>query len=97
MSVEEEGLTDLFEAMTKLESREEIKKFMIDLCTPQELKALKERWNVCQLIDAGQLSYREIGQKLGVSTTTVTRVARFLRDEPYLGYSTLLSKLKGEK
>ncbi|MDR1233985.1 MAG: trp operon repressor [Holosporales bacterium] len=93
----DDDLIDLFEAMTKLETRDEIERFLTDLCTPQELKSLKERWKVCQLIDSGQMSYREIGTKLGVSTTTVTRVARFLRDEPYLGYATLLYKIKGEK
>ena len=80
-----------------LENPEEVVNFLKDLCTPQELKALNERWEVCRLLDDGALSYRKISEKTGTSTTTIARVARFLNDEPYKGYRSLLDKIKKEK
>ena len=38
------------------------------------------------------MSYREINAQTGVSTTTIGRVARFLRDEPHGGYRAVLEK-----
>ena len=87
----------LFEAVVRLENSEEVADFLKDLCTPQELKALQERWEVCQLLADGELSYRQISKQTGSSTTTIGRVARFLNDEPYKGYRKLLDKIKKEK
>jgi TrpR-related protein YerC/YecD len=77
-----------------LESEDEAEKFLLDLCTPKELKAMKERWRVCQMLERGKLSYREISNATGASTTTVTRVARFLNGEPHGGYRSLIDKTK---
>jgi TrpR-related protein YerC/YecD len=89
-------ITSLFEAFLLLKTANEIEKFFIDLCTPQEIKTMKERWEVCQLLASGDFSYREIQKITGTSTTTITRVARFLNDEPYKGYLTLLNKIKDQ-
>lgn len=88
---------DLFEALLLLENSEEAETFLKDLCTPQELKALKERWEVCQLLNERKLSYRQISNLTGSSTTTIGRVARFLNDEPYQGYKKILNKIRKEK
>ena len=53
-----------------------------------------QRWHVARLLDAGELSYREIHDETGVSTTTITRVARFLEQEPNQGYRLVLDRLK---
>ncbi len=79
-------------AFLQLKTAEEIQKFLRDLCTPKELREFEQRWEVCQLLYAGQLSYREIAGKTGASVTTITRVARFLRDEPHQGYNSVLEK-----
>lgn len=84
---------DLFDAMLLLETPEEMRCFFKDLCTPQEISALKERWRVCQLLNQGSLSYRDIHALTGASLTTIGRVARFLKEEPYAGYKTLLHKI----
>lgn len=49
--------------------------FLIDLCTPAELRALSDRWRVVPLLKAGE-PYRVIYEKTGVSVTTVGRIAR---------------------
>jgi len=84
----------LYDAFALLKDSEEIKRFMIDLCTPGEINAFSERWAIARLLEEGQLSYRDISAKTGASTTTVARVARFLRQEPYQGYKIVLDRLK---
>jgi TrpR-related protein YerC/YecD len=88
------GLTELCDAFLLLETREEAYNFLKDLCTPQEITTLTERWRVCQLLEKGDLSYREIHRMTSASLTTIGRVARFLKDESYHGYRTLLEKTK---
>lgn len=85
---------ELFDAFVLLKSKEEVERFMKDLCTPQEIAALAERWRVCKLLESGDLSYREIHAQTGASLATITRVARFLKNEPHQGYTALLNKIK---
>ena len=84
----------LLDAILALRTREEARAFLADLCTPAEVRAMAERWEVARLLDEGRLSYREIAEKAGASTTTVVRVARFLKDMPYRGYRVVLDRLK---
>ena len=87
-------MKNLNEVLLLLENKNEVSDFLKDLCTPAELKALEERWAVAQLLYEDELSYREIAAKLKTSTTTVTRVARFLSSEPYQGYKRVLKRIK---
>tara|TARA_B100001939_G_scaffold90023_2_gene77110 strand:- start:2596 stop:2862 length:267 start_codon:yes stop_codon:yes gene_type:complete len=87
-------MKNLNEALLLLKNKNEVSDFLKDLCTPAELKALEERWAVAQLLYEDELSYREIAAKLKTSTTTVTRVARFLSSEPYQGYKRILKRIK---
>jgi len=87
---------DLAKALTSVKTAEEMERFLVDLCTPAELRALAERWHVAQMLDAGEQSYREINALTGVSTTTIGRVARFLKDEPHQGYRTVLDRMQGK-
>jgi len=86
--------TELFRAVLAVETVEECRRFFKDITTPAELAALSERWHVARLLDEGQSSYREIHEQTGVSTTTITRVARFLGHEPNQGYRLILDRLK---
>jgi len=87
---------DPAKALTTVKTAEEMERFLVDLCTPAELRALAERWHVAQILDAGEQSYREINALTGVSTTTIGRVARFLKDEPHQGYRTVLDRIQGQ-
>lgn len=90
-------MKNLNEVFILLNNKKEVNDFLKDLCTPNELKALEERWAVAQLLYKDELSYREIAAKLKTSTTTVTRVARFLSSEPYQGYKKVLKRIKNEE
>jgi TrpR-related protein YerC/YecD len=74
---ETKEMRELFDAMLSLESRAELERFLRDLCTLSELEAMAHRWQVARLVERG-LSYLEISERTGASTTTVTRVAHWL-------------------
>lgn len=83
---------NLYKAIEKLKNQHQVKAFLADLCTPKEIESLIERWEVAKLLSTEKYTYREIAEKLGASTTTVTRVARFLFSENNNGYKTILNK-----
>ncbi len=81
----------LSEALLSLETANEVKQFLEDLCTPAEIEAMVDRWRVAQLLDQGY-SYREIREITEVSVTTTGRVARFM-EMGTGGYRTVLGRL----
>ena len=85
----------LYEALASLKSKEEMRLFLLDICTPKEIEQLAERWEIARLLAEGQLSYRDIAAQTGASTTTVARVNRFLNQEPHQGYKMVLKRLFG--
>ena len=81
-------------ALLALKTPDEARRFLADLCTPAEVRALSERWHVARLLDEGARSYRDISEETGVSTATIVRVARFLREERHRGYRLVIDRLK---
>ena len=85
-------ITELFEAIASLRSAEEVGRFLRDLCTMSELEAMAHRWQVARLLEEG-LPYLEISKRTHASTTTVTRVAHWLRYGEG-GYRLVLNRQK---
>src|SRR5438477_5027911 len=81
-------MRELFATIVSLETEEEAERFFRDLCTLSELEAMAHRWQVARLLERG-LPYLEIAERTGASTTTVTRVAHWLRHGEG-GYRTAL-------
>jgi len=69
---------ELFETIASLRTKDEAQRFLRDLCTRAELDAMAHRWQVARLLDEG-LPYLEVAKRAHASTTTVTRVAQWLR------------------
>lgn len=84
----------LFEAVLALKDAAGCAAFFADLCTPAELEALAGRWKVARMLDQG-LPYREISERTGISTATVTRVARCLTYGREGGYRRVLDRRNG--
>lgn len=78
----------LFEVISGLQAVGDCRNFFKDLCTPAELQALVDRWQVVGLLQQN-LPYRRIHDMTGVSVTTIGRVARFLSDG-FGGYLTAI-------
>ena len=87
-------LDELCDALVTSSSSEEMRCLLLDLCTPAEIRTLSERWHVARLLDGTDLPYREIHDATGVSTTTIVRVSRFLRQEPHQGYRRAINALR---
>jgi TrpR-related protein YerC/YecD len=85
-------ITELCEAIVSLRSPDEAGRFLRDLCTMSELEAMAHRWQAARLLDEG-LPYLEISKRTHASTTTVTRVAHWLRYGEG-GYRLVLDRLK---
>jgi TrpR-related protein YerC/YecD len=73
----DDALHSLCAALAALDSAEDVRAFLTDLCTPAETEAMADRWRVVPLLLQG-LPYREIHDRTAVSVTTVGRVARCL-------------------
>lgn len=84
----------LFKAVIGLQSVEDCRNFFKDLCTPAELQALVDRWQVVGLLLEG-LPYRRIHELTGVSVTTIGRVARFLSDG-FGGYAAAVEQSQNQ-
>jgi len=70
---------ELIEAFMSLKDPKELGAFLRDLCTLEEIEEMSERWAIARMLDK-KIPYREIAEKLKVSTTTVSRVAFWLND-----------------
>ena len=71
---------DLIKVLSKIGAEKDIANFLRDLLTPQEIVEFATRFEIAGLLEKTDLSYREIAKKVGVSTTTVSRVALWLND-----------------
>lgn len=71
-------IKDLLRAVLSLKTLDEAERYFRDLCTLSELEAMAHRWQVAKLLDRG-LPYQEVAKEAHASTTTVTRVAHWLR------------------
>jgi TrpR-related protein YerC/YecD len=82
-------------ALISLRTVDDCRNFLRDLCTPAELQALVDRWQVVELLEQG-LTYRKIHDLTGVSVTTIGRVARFLTDG-FGGYRTAIDQVANDE
>lgn len=85
----------LYQAIASIKDEEECRKFLQDLCTVSELKAMEQRMEVAMLLDQG-LIYSEILERTGASSATISRVNRCLHYGAD-GYRTIIPRLKAQK
>ena len=79
----------LSQAFLSCKTEEDVANLLRDVGTLSELQAWAERLEVAKQLSKG-LSYREVARITGASTTTVTRVAKFIENGPG-GYRKLLN------
>ena len=82
----------LYRAIAALRDEDECRRFLEDLCTVSELKAMEQRIDVAVLLDEG-LIYSDILERTGASSATISRVNRCLHYGAD-GYRTVLPRLK---
>lgn len=89
-----EDVDFLFDAMKKLETREEFYNFFEDLCTVAELRSMAHRLTVARLLSEGK-TYLEVGELTGASTATISRISKCLAYGAD-GYNLILQRLRDE-
>ena len=81
----------LYESLLQLNNVEECRRFMEDLCTVTELKAMRQRIEVAMYLREGMI-YQDILKYTGASSATISRVNRCLQYGAD-GYQTVLPRL----
>ena len=84
---------NLIKALSKTTKEVDLANFMRDLLTTAEIAEFATRLEVARLLETSKLSYREIANAVGVSTTTVSRVSLWLKDGCE-GYKKALKNLQ---
>lgn len=84
-------IAELMSAIVSIETEEEALRFFTDLCTPAELEAMADRWQVVPMVREG-VPYRSIHEHTGVSVATITRIARCINLGEG-GYSLIADRL----
>ena len=92
---ERADVAQLVEAIGCLETADDVKAFLTDLCTPREICDFAQRLQVARYLDEGE-PYVEVQARTGASSTTVSRVSKALNGE-WGGYRNVLVKLEGER
>lgn len=82
----------LAEAILSIDDVDDLQAFLRDVCTLRELNELASRWHIARLLDDG-LPQREIADRVGASTATVTRVNQWLHHGTG-GYRLVLDRQK---
>ncbi len=90
--IKSESMDLLFEAILTLDSVDDCYKFFDDLCTSVELESFAHRLQVARLLNEHKV-YNSIVTETGVSTATISRVHRSLKDGND-GYNIVFDRLK---
>ena len=85
----------LYRAVVSIQTIEECRSFLDDLCTISELKALAQRMDVALLLDKG-LIYSEVRERTGASSATISRVNRCLQYGAG-GYQAIVPRLREQE
>ena len=82
---------ELAEAFLTLENKDEVKCFLRDLMTKQEINEFSNRFQVAQMLSKN-IQYNTIIDKTGLSSTTIARIQKWLKG-PIGGYRLVFNKL----
>ena len=84
----------LFDAICRLETRDDCEKFFEDICTIKEVQDMAQRLDAAILLEQG-VSYQTISEQVGISTATISRVSKCLNYGSG-GYRDALARMKEE-
>ena len=89
--MQEQMVDRLCEALCTLESPQEARALLADLCTVRETAEFAQRLEVAVMLRKGA-SYIEVSKATGASSTTVSRVSKCLNSGAG-GYAVVLDRL----
>ena len=88
------SLEYLVRGFLTLQTPEECRDFLEDLCTESELMEMSRRLRAAKMLKSNYI-YAEIAEQTGLSTATISRVNRCLKYGSE-GYLTVLDRLEKE-
>ncbi len=88
------ALEYLIRGLLTLQTQEECRSFLEDLCTESELLEMSRRLQAAKMLK-NNLIYADIAQRTGLSTATISRVNRCIKFGSE-GYLTVLDRLEKE-
>jgi TrpR-related protein YerC/YecD len=94
-NIHDESVKDLFIALLSLKTVDECYALLEDLCTPNELLSIAQRFQVGEMLKENR-TYKEISKVTGASTTTISRVNRLLNDDKH-GIEMAYERIRGKK
>ena len=72
---DEEMLQRLFELISSLETKEDVKILFSDLCTEHEIEQMAQRIRAAELLLEGK-TYTKVKEECDISSATLSRVSR---------------------
>ncbi len=90
-----DDVQDLFEAILTLENIEECYAFFEDVCTVNEVLSIAQRFSVAKMLRTKE-TYKDIAEKTGASTATISRVNRAL-NYGNDGYDMVFERVNNKK
>ncbi len=87
-----DDIDELYSAILRLDTLAEARMFFRDLLTESEIRESAERWKAARMLADG-IPYTEIIRVTGLSSTTVARVARWVKKGAG-GYRLLLRRTR---
>ena len=95
MHLKTESMDRLFDTIVNLNTKEECRAYLEDLCTVKELQDMAQRLDTAVLLSRG-FSYKKIMEQVDVSTATIGRVSKCLNYGTG-GYRSAIDKLETEE
>ena len=95
MHLTTESMDSLFVTILSLNTKEECRAYLEDLCTVKELQDMAQRLDTAILLSKGY-SYKRIMEQVAVSTATIGRVSKCLNYGTG-GYQCVSGKLESEE
>lgn len=83
---------DLYETIAGLNSADDVRAFMLDLCTPGELAAFDQRLSAAKMLLGGS-TYEQVISATDISSATLSRVSKCVKNGS--GYRNALGKTPG--
>ena len=78
MSINEADFKDLYETIANLQTAEDCKALLEDLCTYKEVEQMAQRLAAAKYLMAGK-TYEEVIQKTEISSATLSRVSKCVK------------------
>ena len=92
--IQNDAIDKLFEAILKLENKEECYRFFDDLCTVNEIEAFGQRLQVAKMLYK-KMTYQEIERETGISAATISKISKSFSFGPG-GYEMIIKRLGEE-